>query len=359
METETVLTHRQYISLHKDHERTAALINLVYVNNASAGIARMETKTGYSYSLGNKKIGDDETLARIKKLAIPPSWRDVWIAADEAAHIQATGLDLNGRKQYRYHQNWNKLRNDTKFHRLMEFGKSLPSLRRRIQKDISKPELSAEKVIATAIRLMEETAIRIGSCGYEKLYGSYGLTTLKDNHVVIKREVADLVFTGKKGVKHRVSLKNKKLVRIIRQCRDVPGKELFQFYDKEGNTRSIDSGMVNSYIKDATGGDFSAKDFRTWIASVEALESFCAVGDAETVTEAKKKIVEVLDKVSKKLGNTRTVCRKYYVHPLLIRLYEENKLLPYISKVNCNDAVSESGLSKNERVLMRILKYFK
>ncbi len=359
METETGLTHRQYLSLHKDHQRTAEMINLVYMNDTASGIGRLEIKGGYHYLLRDKKIKDDETLARIKKLAIPPSWKQVWIAADAAGHIQATGIDLNGRKQYRYHANWNKLRNDTKFHRLREFGKALPSLRRKINRDIAKPELTAEKVIATAIKLMEETAIRIGSCGYEKLYGSYGLTTLKDNHVVIKRDAASLVFNGKKGVKHRLSLKNKKLVRIIRQCRDVPGKELFQFYDKDGNTRSIDSGMVNSYIKEASGGDFSAKDFRTWIASVEALKSFCSVGDAETPTEAKKKIVEVLDEVSKKLGNTRTVCRKYYVHPLLIRLYEENKLLPYISKVTCNDAVNESGLSKNERVLMRILKYFK
>lgn len=355
MKKETPLTHRQYLDMHRDHKKSAVAVNLTYVHEGMDGIKRVGKDKDFQYEYKNKIISDEPTLARIKKLAIPPSWTDVWICADDLGHIQATGKDLNGRKQYRYHTNWNKLRNDTKFHRLVEFGKALPSLRRKIKKDLLKREMSSEKVIAAAISTMEETAIRIGNAGYEKMYGSYGLTTLKDKHVQLNGDNADLVFTGKKGISHRLRLKNKKLVRIIRKCRDIPGKELFQYFDEQGNRKSIDSGMVNSYIRDASGGDFSAKDFRTWTASVEALQSFCCVGEPVSESDIKQKIVAVLGEVSTKLGNSKTICKKYYVHPKLIELYQEKKLLPIISKLNCRDTQTQKGLLKNEKVLMKIL----
>ena len=224
---------------------------------------------------------------------------------------------------------------------------------------MAKPELSEEKVIATVISLMERTYIRIGSSDYEKMYGSYGLTTLKDKHVSIKGNEVKFSFKGKKGVFHEITLKNKKLAKAVQACRDIPGKELFQYFDESGSRKSIDSGMVNNYIKEATGMEFTTKDFRTWAGSLNILWAFKSIGDAMNDTECKKKIVEALDHVSSKLGNTRTVCKKYYVHPGLISLYEENTLKKYLDtldKIEHPDDVS--GLTTSEKTLVKILKTF-
>lgn len=245
-------------------------------------------------------------------------------------------MDIRGRKQYRYHPMWNTMRNETKFHRLYEFGKVLPSIRLKIEEDLTKKELTEEKVLATVVSLMERTYIRIGNEDYEKLYGSYGLTTLKDNHVKIDGDKILFSFKGKKGVDQRITLKNKRLARMVKQCRDIPGKELFQYYDREGNRRPIDSGMVNQYIREASGGDFTAKDFRTWAGTLNIIHAFKCIGEAESETDCKKKIVAALDEVSKQLGNTRTVCKKYYVHPGIIKLYEEKNLLKYLSELDYN-----------------------
>ena len=351
------LSHKEFLRLDKDYEKAAAIISLVYVRDNMPGIARIKKGKGYSYVFRNKTLREQEQLKRIQKLAIPPSWSHVWICPVGNGHIQATGFDLKKRKQYRYHALWNTLRNETKFHRLFEFGKALPQLRQRIEKDVSKKELDESKVIATVISLMERTFIRIGSNDYEKMYGSYGISTLKDQHVSVDGDKMRFSFTGKKGITHDISLKNKKLARIVKQCREIPGKELFQYYGPDGERKSIDSGMINNYIKSATEMDFSAKDFRTWAGTLQALESFRAVGDAVTDSQTKKNIVSVLDEVSIKLGNTRTVCRKYYVHPALLRLYEEKKLLNYLKdldKEEENDALP--GLTPSEKVMMKILK---
>jgi DNA topoisomerase-1 len=290
-------------------------------------------------------------------LAIPPAWTNVWICADENGHIQATGLDLRNRKQYRYHQQWNLLRNETKFHHLYEFGKLLPSLRLRLEEDLAKKDLCVERVIATVISLMERTYIRIGNDGYEKLYGSYGLTTLKDRHVKIEGSKLIFSFKGKKGIFHNVSIRNPRLARMVKACRDIPGKELFQYLDSEGNKKSIDSGMVNKYIKEASGGDFSAKDFRTWAGTLDVLRAFKTLGEAASDSDCKKNILAALDEVSKKLGNTRTVCKKYYVHPGIIQLYEEKNLEKYLKELdNIEKPDDLSGLTSEERVLMKILQ---
>lgn len=357
MKTIRSISHSQYLALHKDPKKSADLADLKYVTEGEEGISRIKGEKGFKYLYKGKPVKDKNTFARIKKLAIPPSWSDVWICYSSGGHIQATGKDLNGRKQYRYHVNWNALRNDTKFHKLVEFGKALPRLRRRIRKDLKNKNLNAEKVIAAAISTMEETSIRVGSAGYEKLYGSFGLTTLKDQHVDIKTESADFVFKGKKGISHRLKLKNRQLVKIIRQCRDIPGKNLFQYFGDDGTRKTIDSGMVNNYIKEAGHGDFSAKDFRTWTGTVKALESFCCMDEAHTESTIKKNVLSVLDEVSKKLGNSRSICRKYYVHPKLIQLYEEGKLMTYVQKLSCRDAGTFRGLLKNEKVLMKILAF--
>jgi DNA topoisomerase-1 len=232
------LSHQQFLKTDKNHRKAASAAHLTYVNDEMPGITRIKKGKGYCYSYNGQIVKDEKLLERIKKLAIPPSWSDVWICATPNGHIQATGLDLNKRKQYRYHTDWNLLRNETKFHRLYEFGKALPSLRQQVEKDINNKELSEDKVLATAIRLMEQTYIRVGNSDYEKMYGSYGLTTLKDEHVTIKRDNLYFSFTGKKGIEHTITVKNKKLARIVKQCRDIPGKKLFQYYDAEENKKT-------------------------------------------------------------------------------------------------------------------------
>lgn len=352
------LSHKEFLRIDRDYQKAAEIADLIYVSDHSKGITRLKKGKGFTYIYDEKPLHGKEQLERIKKLAIPPSWTHVWICPLPNGHIQATGLDLSERKQYRYHPLWHALREETKFHRIYEFGKALPKIRARIQIDYGKRELSQEKVLALVVILMERTYIRTGNSGYEKLYGSYGLTTLKDKHVEVKGPLIRFSFIGKKGIEHEVTLKNEKLAKIVRACRDIPGKELFQYYTESGNRKSIDSGVVNQYIKEAAGGmDFTAKDFRTWAGSLNILWAFKAIGEAMNATECKKKIVEALDQVSRKLGNTRTVCKKYYVHPGLIRLYEENKLKKYIKKL---DQIEEPDipvqLTGSEEILMKILK---
>lgn len=351
------LSHREFLKIDKDYSKAARMADLVYVNDKTPGIQRVKKGKGFVYTCDNKPLKDKATLERIRKLVIPPAWTNVWICPKENGHIQATGIDAKGRKQYRYHHLWHLLRNETKFHHLYEFGKLLPNMRLRIEEDLAKKELCEEKVIATVISLMQHTYIRIGSEDYEKLYGSYGLTTLKDKHVKINGDTLHFSFIGKKGIEHKIELRNRKLARMVKQCRDIPGKELFQYYDAEGGRHSVDSGMVNKYIKDATGGEFSAKDFRTWAGTLDALMAFQAIGQAESEADCKKNVVTALDEVSKKLGNTRTVCKKYYVHPGIIRLYEEKQLEKYLGELEKIEEPDHlSGLTSEERLLMKILK---
>jgi DNA topoisomerase-1 len=357
MEKLIALSHKEFLKIDRDYNKAARVADLVYVNDKTPGIARLKKGNGFTYIYDNKPLKNKEELERIRKLAIPPAWTNVWICPKENGHIQATGFDIRQRKQYRYHQMWHSLRNETKFHRLYEFGKLLPSIRLKIEEDLKKKELCEEKVLATVISLMERTYIRIGSEDYEKLYGSYGLTTLKDNHVKIEGDKVHFSFKGKKGIEHKITLKNRRLSKMIRQCRDIPGKELFQYLDAEGNRKTIDSGMVNRYIKDAAGGEFTAKDFRTWAGTLNIIRAFKSIGLSETDSDCKKNIVAALDEVSKKLGNTRTVCKKYYVHPGIIKLYEEKNLHKYLEELDRIEEPDElTGLASEERVLMKILK---
>ncbi|MEO6540902.1 MAG: DNA topoisomerase IB [Ferruginibacter sp.] len=342
--------------LVNDPVKTAEAINLVYVNDNATGIERKKTGKSFSYYKGGKKVSDKNEIKRIKSLVLPPAWENVWICALQNGHLQATGLDVKKRKQYRYHPHWNVLRNHTKFYRLLEFGKVLPSIRLQLEKDLSLPGLQQEKILAALVMLMERTNIRVGNNVYEKLYGSFGLTTLKDQHVEIKAGKIVFTFKGKKGVHHSIGLKNKKLSSIVQKCKDIPGKELFQYYDEGGSARSIDSGMVNDYIKKLSGSDFTAKDFRTWSGTVNAFIAFREMGFAETETATKKNVVEALDKVASQLGNTRTVCKKYYVHPVIISMYESKGLEKYfkeLEEISVND--SKADLTSDEKAIMKIL----
>lgn len=351
------LTHKEFLKIDKDYSQAAKIADLHYVNDKQAGIQRIKKGQGFSYIYNDQLLTDEAELERIKKLAIPPAWTNVWICPKSNGHIQATGFDTRSRKQYRYHEQWQTLRNETKFHRLYEFGKLLPSLRLKLEEDFSNKELSEEKVIATVISLMERTYIRIGNNEYEKINGSYGLTTLKDKHVKIEGDKIRFSFKGKKGIDHDISLRSRKLAKAVQACRDIPGKELFQYYDVEGNKKPIDSGCVNNYIKEATGGDFTAKDFRTWAGTLNILRAFRTLGEAPSETECKKNVISALDEVSKKLGNTRTVCKKYYVHPGIIKLYEGNSLNKYLKELDeIEKADFLTGLTSEERVLMKILQ---
>lgn len=340
-----------------DAAKAAKAINLIYISDSTEGIQRTKRGKSFSYLLKEKTVTDEETLKRIKSLVIPPAWEHVWISPVENGHLQATGTDALHRKQYRYHPLWNALRNHTKFYRLHDFGKTLPAIRQQLDKDLSLPGLPVEKVLATAVSLMERTNIRVGNNMYEKLYGSFGMTTLKDKHVKIEGTKIRFTFRGKKGVEHDINIKSTKLAKIVKQCQDIPGKELFQYYDEEGNHKCIDSGMINNYIREISGGEFTAKDFRTWAGTVQAILAFKELGFFDTQTETKKTIVAALDEVAKHLGNTRTVCKKYYVHPLIISLYESQGLKDYVAKLEDVESSSDKAdLLPEEKVLMKILE---
>jgi DNA topoisomerase-1 len=321
------------------------------------GISRRRNGDKFQYldSKGDK-VDDDETLGRIRSLALPPAWENVWISPKTNGHLQATGIDTKNRKQYRYHANWNAIRSETKFFRMVAFGEALPMLRERLAKDLKRQELSQEKVIAIALSVMEQTLIRVGNAAYEKEYGSYGLTTLKDRHVKLEGSQVRFSFKGKKGIYHDITLHDRRLARLVKACRDIPGKELFQYFDQNGDRHAIDSGMVNTYLHETMGTDFSAKDFRTWAGTVNALRLLVELEPCETTKELKKNVNTVLDEVSHQLGNTRTVCRKHYVHPQILEAYECQDLNPYIKQKARYRQTSPYGLDSVEKLLLKFLK---
>ncbi|MDR3679325.1 MAG: DNA topoisomerase IB [Flavipsychrobacter sp.] len=353
--TEIKLTKRTLKTLVYDPVKSAEAINLIYMPDTVPGIERIQDGASFKYLKDGVRVSDED-MGRIKSLVIPPAWKNVWISPFPNGHLQATGTDIKNRKQYKYHPLWNTLRNHTKFYHLLEFGKALPAMRQQLQKDMQQSGLPLQKVLATIVSIMQCTCIRIGNSIYEKLYGSFGLTTLKDKHVKISGNELKFAFKGKKGVHHDISLKSRKLARIVQQCRDIPGHELFQYYTETGDRHPIDSGMVNNYIKQIGGGNFTAKDFRTWAGSLHAIEAFKELGESNTVTEAKKNIIIALDMVASQLGNTRTVCRKYYVHPFVINHYANNTMSRYFSKFDKITCPNDTGLSPEEHILMQMLE---
>jgi DNA topoisomerase-1 len=347
------LSHNDFLRIDKNYEAAASIAKLIYVNDKDAGITRVKKGKGFAYFYKEDCIDDQKELERIKKLVIPPAWTNVWICRSPNGHIQVTGHDARGRKQYKYHSRWTALQQETKFHRMYEFGKALPALRKRVQKDLSQPGFPENKVLAMVISIMERTCIRIGNDGYEKLYGSYGLTTLKNKHVTIQGDTITFSFKGKKGVYHKISLRNKKFARIIKQCKAIPGSELFQYYDENGEPKKVDSGQVNQYIKECLDQEFTTKDFRTWSGTLMMLQLLKSATPCTTDADYQKNIVEAYKEVSQTLGNTVAVCKKYYVHPELIKLYKEEALSRYL---NNNSSEEKTDLSSDEACLMKILK---
>lgn len=333
---------------------------LIYVADSQPGIYRKGKPGKFFYvDKDGRRITDEDQLNRVKALVLPPAWTNVWIARSKNAYLQATGFDVAGRKQYRYHPKWTSRRSDNKYFRLLEFGKTLPQARKQIARDLRRKEFDETKVLAICLQVMQKTLIRVGNESYKQLYGSYGLTTLRDKHVQINGSTLKLSFVGKKSVKQEVTISDRMLSRLVKKCRDIPGQELFQYYRNGSERRSIDSGKINNYIREITGSDFTAKDFRTWGGTLEALRQLarcCASADTGQQRSKKKVIVEVLDCVAGKLGNTRTVCKSSYVYPLLLEAFENDQLAKYLKKVQIEKPATASAMQNDEKILMQFLK---
>lgn len=339
-----------------DPVKTATAAGLVYVTDSLPGITRIRKGKGWSYRFSDGRLCKDESiLKRIRGLVLPPAWRKVWICPLDNGHLQATGYDKLNRKQYKYHGEWSRIRSQTKYYRLLQFGSMLPRIREAIEKDLRKQGMCQRKVLAIVVMLMERTFIRIGNSSYEKLYGSYGLTTLRDKHVEIRGNSLRFEFKGKKGVYQSIELRSRRLANLVKKCRDIPGQELFQYYDDEGRRHPIDSGMVNDYLKEITGCDFTAKDFRTWAGTLCALRAFREIGPSTGAASTKRNIVRVIDIVSNQLGNTRSICKKYYIHPSLLDAYEEGSLHDYFTELDELERDGVAGLTTEEKLMMQIL----
>lgn len=346
--------------LYKDPARQAELAGLRYATDDKPGITRQPTRAGnFTYhSAKGEKITDQKTLDRIHSYVIPPAWTDVWISPSPNSHLQVTGRDAKGRKQYRYHSAWDEARSLTKFSRLRAFGEQLPALRQRLQKDLSRPKLDKQKVIALVLTLMDQSFIRVGNKEYAKKNKSYGLTTLRDRHVEIHGDDVRFSFVGKKGVPHDVTLHDRKLARLVRKCKDIPGQHLFQFYDASGHRTELESGDVNDYLHEVTGMALSAKDFRTWGGTVKMVTCLEAILEEEPDLAKDKILKRAVKDVAAGLGNTPTVCSKYYIHPQVVDLFKSDKLIDYLRRHDV-DPTENDRLTPTEHMVLDMLTVVK
>lgn len=337
-----------------DPVEAAKAAHLRYATDDDLCIVRKHAGKGFTYvGADGKPIHDVKVLDRIKSLGIPPAWTEVRICANPNGHIQAVGRDAKGRKQYRYHPRWREIRDENKFNRMIAFGEALPQIRERVDKDLALPGLPREKVLALAIRLMELTLIRVGNEEYVKENKSFGLTTLRDRHVNVSGSTIQFHFRGKSGKDHSIHVVDRRLARLVKRCKDIPGQELFQYMDDHRQRQSISSADVNTYLRDISGQDFTAKDFRTWGGTVASVLAFQRLGPCDSETQVKKNIVQVVKDVANHLGNTPTICRKYYLHPALIDAYTDQSLFDVIEQ-GTDD--SPYGLRPEEQVVMAVLR---
>ncbi|RRQ50635.1 DNA topoisomerase IB [Maribacter algicola] len=335
----------------------ASHLDLRYVARENLSILRVRNGKRFNYILHKKPIQKKRELDRIDRLAIPPAWEDVKISSFENAHLQAIGYDIKSRLQYKYHPIWVKIRNRTKFFKMVHFGESLPKIREQIEIDLSLSGWPRKKVMALILKLMEETHIRIGSQQYAKRNKTYGLSTLRKKHIKFFKEKLRFEFTGKKGKKHKITLRNKRLLSLVSKCEEIPGWELFQFYDEDGIKTSVDSSMVNDYIHEISGHLFTAKDFRTWSGTIIFYETLIELPKATSTKNIKKNILAAFDRTAKELGNTRNVCRKYYVHPLVVKKYEQGDLN---LKTEDSEETSEATfLTNTEKEILKLIKDYK
>jgi len=305
----------------------AAAAGLSYANDNEPGIRRVKSGTGFRYrDAEGQVVRDPKVLERIRSLVLPPAWTDVWISPDPNGHIQAVGRDQRGRKQYRYHDAWRQLRDETKFDRLIAFGRALPRLRARVEADLARRGLPREKVLAAVVRLLETTLIRVGNTEYARANKTFGLTTLRDRHAEISATGVRFQFRGKSGKIHETGVRDRRLARIVKACQDLPGQRLFQYQDEDGVRRALESADVNGYLREAMGEDFSAKDFRTWAGTVSAARALLTNPDCASEAEARRHMATCVKAVAGVLGNTPAVCRKSYIHPQVLEAFAEGAL---------------------------------
>ena len=340
-----------------DPVESSKLAGLRYVTDEMPGFRRKRRGKSFQYIDADGKVIRDKTVvARIKSLVIPPAWTDVWICRSANGHLQATGRDAKGRKQSRYHPRWREVRDETKYERMKLFGETLPTIRKHIEKDLALPDLPREKVLAAIVRLLETTFIRIGNTEYAKENHSYGLTTLRNKHVDVEGSTVRFKFQGKSGKRHEIDLNDRRLAKIIKRCLDLPGYELFQYVDDDGTAHSIDSSDVNEYLRSITEQPFTAKDFRTWAGTVLACLELREFESFESATQAKKNVVEAIKRVAEQLGNTPAVCRKCYVHPMVLNSYMSGDLVKILEAAEKKTAKNHHALREEELQLMFLLE---
>jgi DNA topoisomerase-1 len=337
-----------------------AAAGLRYVSDVEPGIRRKPAGRGFSYSLPDgARLTDPAEMDRIRGLAIPPAWTDVWICTSADGHIQATGRDAKGRKQYRYNVRYRAVRDETKFDRLLDFSLVLPKIRRRVERDIGQPGLPREKMLATVVRLLEKTLIRVGSDVYTRENRSFGLTTLRRRHVEVAGSRLRFEFRGKSGVMRSVAITDRRLASIIQHCQTLPGQELFKYLDGRGRRQRVDSGDINGYLRRITRQDITAKDFRTWAGTISAATKLREIGRAKSDYQARRNVNIAIDHVAERLGNTRAVCRKYYVHPAIIRAYLEGIVLEDTGPRARKRGGTPPGLRRDEVAVLEFLHSLK
>lgn len=342
-----------------EYRRSAVRAGLRYVTDGVAGIHRKRSGKGWSYFAPNGvRIRDRAVRRRLDALAIPPGWNDVWICPDPEGHIQATARDARGRKQYRYHPSYREARDRSKFRRMLEFSEALPLLRERLEQDLRAGTLTREQILAAVVLLLDRTLIRVGKDEYARENRHYGLTTLRRRHVKVRGAVLQFSFLGKSGVEHAVAVTDPRLARIVQRCRDLPGQEMFQYLDALGKRQAVSSDDVNVYLREITGRDITAKDFRTWGGTMQAAMELRAMGPASSRREADRNILRAIDAVAARLGNTRTVCRKYYVHPALLEAYHMGRTVPASPHPRMRPALRDrpaAALRRDEVAVLRFL----
>lgn len=338
--------------------KSAQAVGLRYVTDERPGIRRERCGHGFRYrSAADRIIRDRHTLKRIRSLVIPPAWHDVWICPLDHGHLQATGRDERERKQHLYHPRWRDIRDQTKFDRLLDFARALPGIRKHLKRDLRREGLCREKVLATVVRLLEISLIRVGNEEYARDNKSYGLTTMKNRHATVRGAKIKFQFRGKSGKDHVVEVEDRRVARIVRACQDLPGQELFQCVDDEGRKHNVDSGDVNDYLREITGQDFTAKDFRTWAGTISAASELRQLGLADTEIDVKKNVVAAVKATAQSLGNTPAVCRKSYIHPAVIEAYLDGSLIPKLNEWSSKTPPTSSRrLRPDEAAVLRFLK---
>lgn len=354
--TDKIVDRQIVKALDLEPAKTAQLAGLHYVRADSLRIVRRKVGRGFSYLyLKGDRITDEKELQRLKALTIPPALSDVLMCHLPDGHLQATGKDAKGRKQYFYHSEWRKIRSQNKFNRMLLFGASLPLIRETTDRHLRKRGLPREKVLATVVRLLETTLIRVGNHQYAKKNRSFGLTTLRDRHIEITGTKVHFEFRGKSGVDHQIELRDRRLANVIKKCQEIPGYEIFKYYDAEGDRSFVDSGDINEYLQQITEQDFTAKDFRTWAGTLLAAIELAELGEFDSETQAKKNVTQAIKNVAKQLGNRPATCRKYYVHPAIIEAYENGSLLDLMAEtVNASSAAND--LNPEEKVVLEIIE---